>query len=200
MRCDAPSWAWIFKWHMAWTGCFLSVKSWEQPPICKSFLVQGHVLHDILTHALIDASAEGWNLFRELLTQRWTHNSSLGLSSMESKAPEIPSSGLYWEQSNGLRHLLYFILLYPFEVSKPNKKLLLRFTREGNSRTKENHSPSSLNWARYRKEGESVTALREQGMGAKSIKRRKAQVQLPPLSSLGVPHAHINGIWGCRCP
>lgn len=128
---------------------------------------------------------------------------------MESKAPEIPSSGLYWEQSNGLRHLLYFILLYPFEVSKPNKKLLLRFTREGNSRTKENHSPSSLNWARYRKEDESVTALREQGMGAKSIKRRKAQVQLPPLPQpqcttcthkrhlrLQVPLSHKSFIFG----
>lgn len=89
---------------------------------------------------------------------------------MEIKAPEIPSSELYWEQPNCLRYLLYFILLFSSKVSKPSKKLLLRIARQGNSRTKGNHSPSSLNWARHVKEDESATALRGQGMWDKSIK------------------------------
>lgn len=92
---------------------------------------------------------------------------------MESRAPEISSSGLYWEQSNGFRHLLYFILLFPFKASKSSKKSLLRLARQGNYRTEENHSPSLLNWARHIKEDESATALREQGTGVKSTKSRK---------------------------
>jgi len=128
------------------------------------------VLHDVLMYALVDAPVEGRSLFRVALPQRCTCSHSFDLFSMESKAPEILNSGLYWEQSNGLRNLLYFIRLFCFKVSKPSKKLLLRFTRQGNSRTKGDHSPSSLNWSRHIKENESATALREQGVGAKSIK------------------------------
>lgn len=126
---------------------------------------------------------------------------SFGLSSMESKAPENPSSVLYWEWPDGLRHLFYFILLFFLsEFQNQAKKSALRCTRQRNSRTKRNHSPSSLNWARHMKEDESSTALRKQWLGAKFIKSGENPECSFPSQPQHTMYTHNWHLRGCRCP